>query len=90
MGVSAGVSLGTSGISGGAGVAVNGKPAAFALVSVPGLLDETGRARQQAEAIAEKQAQQKFGFATDSPFGVQCPTPGAGSGISKSFSETLP
>ncbi len=90
----AGISLGTSGVSGGAGIAVNGKPTAFALVSVPGLLDEEGKARQAAEAIAKKQAQQKFGFANDNPFGVNCPSPGLGFNEGASFSDgfeyTLP
>lgn len=86
--ISAGAAVGIS-LSGGAGVAVNGKPSAFALVSVPGLLDETGSARQGAEAVAKKQALQKFGFANDSPFGVKCPSP-SGGGFSKSFNETFP
>lgn len=83
----ASLSLGTSGLSGGAGVAVNGEPSAFAVVSVPGLLDETGQARQQAEAIAAKQAQQKFGFSIDNPFGVNCPKQegGVSEGLSYSW-----
>lgn len=59
----------------GAVTSVNGKPSSFALISVPGILDPTGNARQQAEAIAEKQAQQKFGFSVDDPYGVNCPSP---------------
>lgn len=88
IGAGVGISLGTSGISGGAGVSVNGKPSAFAVVSVPGLLDPTGSARQAAEAIAEKQAQQRFGFANDNPFGVKCPKPEGSFSYSDSF--TLP
>lgn len=65
--------LGTSGLTGAAGVLVGGTPSAFAVVSVPGLLDETGQARQQAQAIADKQARQKFGFSLDNPYGVNCP-----------------
>lgn len=59
----------------GAVTSVNGKPSSFALVSVPGILDPTGNARQRAEDIAEKQAQQKFGFSKDDPYGVNCPNP---------------
>lgn len=73
--LSAGASLGSSGLSGGAVVSVNGEPSAFALISVPGSLDPEGAARKNAEAIAEKQAQQRFGFSTDNPYGVNCPDP---------------
>jgi hypothetical protein len=85
-----GLSAGTSGLSGGAGIAVGGKPTAFALISVPGFLDETGNARQAAAAIAAKQAQQKFGFSTDNPFGVDCPGSTADFGISEGFSASFP
>jgi hypothetical protein len=67
---------------------VGGKPSAFAVVSVPGILDSSGSAREQAEAIAEKQALQRFGFANDNPFGVTCPKPDGEFGISEEF--TLP
>ncbi len=85
----AGVSIGLDGVSAGAGVSVDGKPTAFALVSVPGVLDPSGSARQQASAIAAKQAQQKFGFSVDNPFGVNCPDPG-GLGVSDGFNYTFP
>ena len=69
------LSLGGTVTPAGAVLQVNGEPSAFALVSIPGILDPTGNARQRAEAIAEKQAQQRFGFASDNPFGVNCPKP---------------
>jgi hypothetical protein len=75
LSLNAGATLGTSGLTGGAVVNVDGEPSAFALVSVPGLLDETGQARQAAEAIAEKQASQRFGFGNNNPYGVNCPSP---------------
>lgn len=71
--LNAGASLGAGGA--GATLEVNGKSSAFALISAPGTLDPEGRARQAAEAIAEKQAQQKFGFAGDNPYGTECPNP---------------
>ena len=89
VGVSVGVSAGLGGVSAGAAASVGGKPTAFAIVSVPGLLDENGAARQKAEAIATKQAQQKFGFASADPFGVNCASGGGGGiGFEKKF--TLP
>jgi len=74
----AGATAGTSGLSGGAVTNVPGVPSSFSLVSVPGILDETGQARQSTAAIAEKQAKQRFGFSTDNPFGVTCPKPAQG------------
>ena len=42
------------------------------------------------EAIAEKQAQQKFGFSTDNPFGVTCPDPAGVNGISEGANYSWP
>lgn len=84
--IGGGVALGTSGVSGGAGISVDGKPSAFAIISVPGVLDETGQARQAAAAIAARQEQQQFGFSVDNPFGVNCPSPG-GFGFNETFGE---
>ena len=77
LGVGGGLALSTSGLSGGAVVAVGGKPSAFSLISVPGTLDPEGKARASADAIAQLQARQKFGFSLANPFGVSCPAPTA-------------
>jgi len=82
IGLSIGGGISPSGGGGGAVVSIDGVPSAFALVSLPGTLDPTGRAREAAKAIADKQAQQKFGFSNANPYGVSCPTPGFGISLS--------
>lgn len=70
-----GVGLGNAGNTGGASTRVDGRPSAFALVSVRGTLDPLGQARQRPDEIARRQAAQRFGFSVANPFGVNCPAP---------------
>ncbi len=56
----------------GASSDVGGSVSAFAFVSVGGTLDPTGLSRYDPATIAQKQADQKFGFSNDNPFGVSC------------------
>lgn len=77
VGAGAGLGAGTSGLSGGASVNIDGRPSPFAMVVLRGTLNTEGTARQSAEAISERQQQNTLGFSTDNPFGVNCPEPGS-------------
>ena len=82
----AGLSAGTSGVTGGAVVLVPGKPSAFTIGSYPGTLDPTGQARQQPGAVSDLRQAQALGFSQGTPFGVQCPEPpGLHAGFHASF-----
>lgn len=58
--------------SSGASVGIGGSLTVFSFSSVGGTLDPTGNARIDPNAVAERLAQNKFGFSNANPFGVQC------------------
>ena len=57
------------------GSKVEGAVSAFAVASFSGTLDPSGNARQDPQAVSDKLAQQKFGFAKDNPYGIPCLDP---------------
>jgi hypothetical protein len=77
FGFGPGVGVGVAvGVSGGASVSIGGKPSPFAMVALPGTLDETGNARHDPFNVSALLARSRIGFTNPNPFGVHCPSPG--------------
>ena len=77
--------VGVGETGGSASVEVSGRISAFALVSVEGVLDSTGRARESAQFSSGARVSTSQGFTAGLPRGVGCPAPsGVGIGVSVS------
>jgi len=70
-----GIGASTTGLAGGASFAIGGKPSAFAVVSLDGILDVTGSARSSAQARSDLTAERLLGFGQSNLGGTPCPAP---------------
>ena len=74
--------VGIGEIGGGASVEVTGRVSAFALISVDGTLDVTGRARETAAFSSNARLDASRGLRAGLLPGVSCPVPGGGLSLS--------